>query len=75
MNVPKRGIGPATEAALQAFADEHEITLRDAMRRVDEIALGPKVAAAIKDLGRAARRVSSSEARRPGRSARSCSSS
>ncbi|MET4098256.1 DNA helicase-2/ATP-dependent DNA helicase PcrA [Agrococcus sp. UYP10] len=50
MNVPKRGIGPATEAALQAFADEHEITLRDAMRRVDEIALGPKVAAAIKDL-------------------------
>ena len=50
MNVPKRGIGPATEAALQAFADEHQITLRDAMRRVDEIALGPKVAAAIKDL-------------------------
>ncbi len=50
MNVPKRGIGPATEAALQAFADEHEITLRDAMRRVDEIALGPKVAAAITDL-------------------------
>ncbi len=50
MNVPKRGIGPATEAALQAFADEHQITLRDAMRRVDEIALGPKVAGAIKDL-------------------------
>jgi DNA helicase-2/ATP-dependent DNA helicase PcrA len=50
MNVPKRGIGPATEAALQAFADERQITLRDAMRRVDEIALGPKVAAAIKDL-------------------------
>ena len=50
MNVPKRGIGPATEAALQAFADERDITLRDAMRRVDEIALGPKVARAIKDL-------------------------
>ncbi len=50
MNVPKRGIGPATEAALQAFADEHQITLRDALRRADEIALGPKVAAAIKDL-------------------------
>ncbi|SFS02106.1 DNA helicase-2 / ATP-dependent DNA helicase PcrA [Agrococcus baldri] len=50
MNVPKRGIGPATEAALQAHADEHRISLRDAMRRVDEIALGPKVAAAIKDL-------------------------
>jgi DNA helicase II / ATP-dependent DNA helicase PcrA len=50
MNVPKRGIGPATEAALQAYADEHQITLRDALRHVDEIALGPKVAAAIKDL-------------------------
>ncbi|MCH1884257.1 UvrD-helicase domain-containing protein [Agrococcus sp. ARC_14] len=50
MNVPKRGIGPATEAALQAFADEQQMTLRDAMRRVDELALGPKVAAAIKDL-------------------------
>ncbi len=50
MNVPKRGIGPATEAALQAFADEHQISLRDALRRVDEIALGPKVAGAIKDL-------------------------
>lgn len=50
MNVPRRGIGPATEAALQAFADEHQITLRDALRRVDEIALGPKVAGAIEDL-------------------------
>ena len=50
MNVPRRGIGPATEAALQAFADEHGIPLRGAMRRVGELALGPKVAAAIADL-------------------------
>ncbi|WP_404313561.1 UvrD-helicase domain-containing protein [Agrococcus terreus] len=50
MNVPRRGIGPATEAALQAFADEQGVSLRDAMRRVGEIALGPKVATAITDL-------------------------
>lgn len=50
MNVPRRGIGPATEAALQAFADEQGVSLREAMRRVGEIALGPKVAAAITDL-------------------------
>ncbi|WP_430591530.1 ATP-dependent helicase [Humidisolicoccus flavus] len=50
MNVPKRGIGPATEAALQAFADEHEISLRSALRRVDELGLGPKVTGAIRDL-------------------------
>lgn len=50
MNVPRRGIGPATEAALQAFADEQGVSLREAMRRVGEIALGPKVATAITDL-------------------------
>ena len=50
LNTPKRGIGPATEASLQAFADEHGISLREAMRRVDEIGFGPKVQRAIADL-------------------------
>jgi DNA helicase-2/ATP-dependent DNA helicase PcrA len=48
--VPKRGIGPATEAGLQAFADEHDLTLREAMRRVDELGFGPKVTGAIRTL-------------------------
>ncbi len=47
MNVPKRGIGPATEAALQNFADNHDTTLREAMRNADALALGPKVTGAI----------------------------
>jgi len=47
MNTPKRGIGPATEAALQAYADHHEVTLREAMRHADELGLGPKVTGAI----------------------------
>ncbi|HEV7950767.1 MAG TPA: 3'-5' exonuclease, partial [Glaciihabitans sp.] len=47
MNVPKRGIGPATEAALQNFADNHDTTLRDAMRNATALGLGPKVTGAI----------------------------
>ncbi|GHD79960.1 ATP-dependent DNA helicase PcrA [Salinibacterium amurskyense] len=47
MNTPKRGIGPATEAALQAWADDRGMTLRDAMRNASELGLGPKVTKAI----------------------------
>ena len=43
MNVPKRGIGPATETALQSFADANELTLREAVRSAGELGLGPKV--------------------------------
>ena len=51
MNTPKRGIGPATEAALQAFADREGTTLREAMRQADRLGLGPKVTGAILKLG------------------------
>jgi DNA helicase II / ATP-dependent DNA helicase PcrA len=47
MNTPKRGIGPATEAALQSYADRNDITLREALRHADELELGPKVTSAI----------------------------
>tara|TARA_Y100000815_G_scaffold136609_2_gene123212 strand:+ start:180 stop:2582 length:2403 start_codon:yes stop_codon:yes gene_type:complete len=47
MNTPKRGIGPATEAALQAHADRLEVPLREALRDADQLGLGPKVTAAI----------------------------
>lgn len=50
MNVPKRGIGPATEAALQNHADKTERTLREALREADQLGLGPKVTAAISGL-------------------------
>jgi DNA helicase-2/ATP-dependent DNA helicase PcrA len=51
MNVPKRGIGPATETALQSHADKNELTLREAMREADQLGLGPKVTGAILRLG------------------------
>jgi len=47
MNTPKRGIGPATETALQGWADDHDVSLREAMRHADELGLGPKVTGAI----------------------------
>ena len=50
MNVPKRGIGPATEAALQSHADKEGKTLREALREVDQLGLGPKVTKAIQGL-------------------------
>ena len=50
LNTPKRGIGPATEAALQAYADERGVTLREALRSVDQLGFGPKVTKAISDL-------------------------
>jgi DNA helicase-2/ATP-dependent DNA helicase PcrA len=47
LNVPKRGIGPATEASLQGYADRVGVTLRDALPDAGQLGLGPKVTAAI----------------------------
>ena len=38
VNTPKRGIGDATVAAVESFAREEDITVIEAVRRVDEIA-------------------------------------
>ncbi|MCU1579490.1 MAG: ATP-dependent helicase PcrA [Rhodoglobus sp.] len=51
MNVPKRGIGPATEASLQAYADRVGVPLREALLDAGELGMGPKVTAAIIELG------------------------
>lgn len=50
LNVPKRGVGPATETQLQNFADINQISLREALRSVDSLGLGPKVTGAIAGL-------------------------
>jgi DNA helicase-2/ATP-dependent DNA helicase PcrA len=50
LNTPKRGIGPATETALASFAEQHQVTFREAMRRVAELGFGPKVTGAIRAL-------------------------
>ncbi len=50
MNVPKRGIGPATEAALQNHADKDGRPLRDVLHDAGQLGLGPKVTGAIEGL-------------------------
>ena len=51
MNVPKRGIGPATEAAMQAHADRMGTPLREVLTDAAQLGLGPKVTKAIVELG------------------------
>jgi DNA helicase-2/ATP-dependent DNA helicase PcrA len=48
LNTPKRGIGDVTESALQRFADDNQISFREAMRQVDAIGLGAKVTSTIR---------------------------
>ncbi|MCU1479729.1 MAG: uvrD4 [Subtercola sp.] len=50
LNTPKRGIGPATETALAVFAENNDVSYREAMRRSSDLGLGPKVTGAILDL-------------------------
>jgi DNA helicase-2/ATP-dependent DNA helicase PcrA len=47
INTPKRGIGDQTVAALESFAREEEVTLLEACRRVEEVALSPRATGAV----------------------------
>ncbi len=40
LNVPKRGIGAVTETTLQRYADDHDVTMREALRHADELGFG-----------------------------------
>ncbi len=50
LNTPKRGIGPATETQLFRFAEDNNLTFREAMREAAALGLGPKVTNAILSL-------------------------
>ncbi|MRX44239.1 ATP-dependent helicase [Agromyces kandeliae] len=52
LNTPKRGIGPATETAIASFAEQNDLSFRQAMRAADGLGLGPKVTKAIIDLAK-----------------------
>jgi len=47
LNTPKRGIGPATETAIANYAEQNELSFRQAMRHAGSLGLGPKVTGAI----------------------------
>jgi len=50
LNTPKRGIGPATETQLNHWAEDNQVSYRQAMRDADSLGLGPKVTRAILQL-------------------------
>jgi DNA helicase-2/ATP-dependent DNA helicase PcrA len=65
LNVPKRGIGAVTETTLQRYADQHDLTLRDALRHADELGFGPKVRTAITEFAALLDDVASRAATQP----------
>ena len=52
INVPARGIGDKTEAKISQFARSNEISIRQALLRSQELALGPKLTGAIDEFGK-----------------------
>lgn len=50
VNVPKRGIGSATETHIANYAEAHEMSMREALRRADTLGFGPKITRAITQL-------------------------
>jgi DNA helicase-2/ATP-dependent DNA helicase PcrA len=51
LNVPKRGIGDATETQLAKFAEETGISVRESLSHVSAMRFGPKITGAITTLG------------------------
>jgi len=50
LNKPRRGIGDVTETAIARFAEEHDISFRDALANSTQLGVGPKIQAAIAHL-------------------------
>ncbi len=51
LNVPRRGIGETSARRLQAWADEHQRPLDDALRRVDEVGVTGAARKRVADVG------------------------
>jgi DNA helicase-2/ATP-dependent DNA helicase PcrA len=50
LNKPRRGIGDVTETAIARFAEEHDITFRQALSVPEQLGFGPKIQAGIAQL-------------------------
>ncbi len=50
INVPKRGIGPATETQIARFAEANEMSVREALRHSATLGFGAKITGAIVQL-------------------------
>jgi DNA helicase-2/ATP-dependent DNA helicase PcrA len=50
LNVPKRGIGDASETAIAAFAERNKLSVRESLAYSSDLGFGPKIASAISSL-------------------------
>ena len=50
LNVPKRGIGDASETAIAAFAERNKLSVRESLAYSSGLGFGPKIAGAISSL-------------------------
>ncbi|MFN2614399.1 MAG: DNA helicase PcrA [Actinomycetota bacterium] len=57
INVPRRGIGDKTVAEIARFARANELSMSEAIDRVDEIGLAPRAHSAVGEFGSLARRL------------------
>jgi DNA helicase-2/ATP-dependent DNA helicase PcrA len=48
LNTPKRGIGDVTESAIQRFADDNQISFRDAMRQIESVGVAARATATVR---------------------------
>ncbi|MBN9157345.1 ATP-dependent helicase [Microbacterium sp.] len=50
LNKPRRGIGDVTETSIARFAEEHDLSFRDALAHPTQLGVGPKIQGAIAQL-------------------------
>lgn len=50
LNVPKRGIGDASETQIASYGVKHDLSVREVLSHVSELGFGPKITGAINQL-------------------------
>jgi DNA helicase-2/ATP-dependent DNA helicase PcrA len=58
LNTPKRGIGDVTESAIQRFADDNQMSFRDAMRQIESVGVAARATATVREFVNALDRIS-----------------
>jgi DNA helicase-2/ATP-dependent DNA helicase PcrA len=58
LNTPKRGIGDVTESTIQRFADDNQISFREAMRQIESVGVAARATATVREFVNALDRIS-----------------
>jgi DNA helicase-2/ATP-dependent DNA helicase PcrA len=58
LNTPKRGVGDVTESAIQRFADDNQISFREAMRQIESVGVAARATATVREFVNSLDRIS-----------------